>query len=984
MASGPGQSPLRIEGVEPGTTNTNVTTYNYNNSPTFDGPLQMDYENDDEQILVNHDHNQLLRRTYSMEARKENMSKKLNAKKQEPNKLSAVKGSNTSPRNSLPKVQQDQHSNSSNKESPQSTHSHQSVEGRTSESFLQLSTPPNIIASSSSLSPSAMTPTRSSTDLPYQVGNIMRPENEAGIERELHENGQTPLYLRQQQWENNYKEAAIFLEEGENNDKFSHHPRSKDALPAYLLVHNKWFHLMDLTASLILLGLGFIEKPSVDSINVPEQVHATIELCTLMLIAVLMGLRTRWIGWKTFVRHKRTSVKITTLFIMVIEAIVVIARADSHFRITRSLRPIFVIDNHYCGGVRRFMRQILQSLPPIMDMLALVFFLMLIYSVFGFYLFSEVDKNNFDDLLRSFVSLFVLLTTANYPDVMMASYNYSRYASIFFVSYLSINLYFLMNLMLAVVYDAFTTTMKEKFRKLYLHKRKAAQHAFGLLVTKERPDQISFQHFEGLIKQHKPSASQTEAYLMFKVLNTSGTGYLTLEEFYGVYGTFAYSWNVSKVEGPWYSKLSETLQQVLGFINKIVLSAWFEYTIYVIVFANGVILVVQTAVLSSLDRNQTSIYQPWVSWFFVGLYTMEASLKLLGLGFAKYFSSYWNLFDFIVTVLGIISLILTFLNVPIYYIIILRPLRLITLFRMKKRFRDVFGTAVILFPRLTSAAIVLLLTYYFFGIIGMECFNNLPLKDCCVNTSVEEFYKYEDGSNSNSYYYLNTFNNMPEAGVTLFELTVVNNWFITMEGHAIVTGTDWSRLFFMTFYVFTMIVMTIIVAFILEAFLFRIQYKSFLTKEEEKKKFSTEVILSGAEIQNMLMHSSSVEDGSIMSAIQIGSNYRFVGYKSRTKEQLQLLMYNEEIDQWLAEASRDEAKNRALLAAAILKERQRQDSGSSNSGGHGQQRTHEREGNVAHVGGVIVQIVEDEDEVTTIHREVLPDLPTPAQDSSII
>ena len=39
---------------------------------------------------------------------------------------------------------------------------------------------------------------------------------------------------------------------------------------------------------------------------------------------------------------------------------------------------------------------------------------------------------------------------------MMASYNYNRVSAIFFISYLSINLYFLMNLMLAVVYDVFT------------------------------------------------------------------------------------------------------------------------------------------------------------------------------------------------------------------------------------------------------------------------------------------------------------------------------------------------------------------------------------------------------------------------------------------------------------------------------------------------------------------------------------------------
>mgnify|MGYP002059606012 CR=1 FL=1 len=156
--------------------------------------------------------------------------------------------------------------------------------------------------------------------------------------------------------------------------------------------------------------------------------------------------------------------------------------------------------------------------------------------------------------------------------------------------------------------------------------------------------------------------------------------------------------------------------------------------------------------------------------------------------------------------------------------------RLLTLFRMKKRFRDVFGTAVILTPRLISAVIVLLLIYYFFAIIGMEVFGGDDLTNCCVNTSMEQFYSKASGN----YYYLNNFQAMPLAGVTLFELTVVNNWFIIMEGYAIYTGKEWSRSFFMIFYVFTMIVMTIIVAFILEAFLFRIQFKEFLTKNDGK------------------------------------------------------------------------------------------------------------------------------------------------------
>ena len=153
---------------------------------------------------------------------------------------------------------------------------------------------------------------------------------------------------------------------------------------------------------------------------------------------------------------------------------------------------------------------------------------------------------------------------------------------------------------------------------------------------------------------------------------------------------------------------------------------------------------------------------------------------------------------------------------------------------MKRRFRDVFGTAVILMPRLISAVIVLLLIYYFFAIIGLELFGTLDLKNCCQNSSVEQYYKFVNGSEDNQYYWLNNFQSLPSAGVVLFELTVVNNWYVIMDGYAAKTNNEWSRAYFMIFYIFTMIVMTIIVAFILEAFLFRIQFTEFLTRQEGK------------------------------------------------------------------------------------------------------------------------------------------------------
>lgn len=71
-----------------------------------------------------------------------------------------------------------------------------------------------------------------------------------------------PLDEVSKSWELNYREAAIFLEEGVNNDKLTSHPHCHEALPAYLLVHNKWYYTLDLAASLLLILLAFTEKPA--------------------------------------------------------------------------------------------------------------------------------------------------------------------------------------------------------------------------------------------------------------------------------------------------------------------------------------------------------------------------------------------------------------------------------------------------------------------------------------------------------------------------------------------------------------------------------------------------------------------------------------------------------------------------------------------------------------------------------------------------
>lgn len=103
---------------------------------------------------------------------------------------------------------------------------------------------------------------------------------------------------------------------------------------------------------------------------------------------------------------------------------------------------------------------------------------------------------------------------------MMPSYSQNKWYAIYFVSYLCTTLYVMMNLMLAVVNETFTSRERNKFKKLFLHKRKACQHAFRLLVSKQNPDKMRFRQFEGLMRYFAPNKCTYNQIINIILLNS--------------------------------------------------------------------------------------------------------------------------------------------------------------------------------------------------------------------------------------------------------------------------------------------------------------------------------------------------------------------------------------------------------------------------------------------------------------------------------
>uniref|UniRef100_A0A8C2SFJ1 Ion transport domain-containing protein n=1 Tax=Capra hircus TaxID=9925 RepID=A0A8C2SFJ1_CAPHI len=679
-------------------------------------------------------------------------------------------------------------------------------------------------------------------------------------------------------WEMNYQEAAIYLQEGENNDKFFTHPKNAKALAAYLFAHNHLFYLMELSAALLLLLLSLCEAPAVPALRLGIYVHATLELFALVVVVFELCMKLRWLGLHTFIRHKRTMVKTSVLVVQFVEAIVVLVRQTSHVRVTRALRCIFLVDCRYCGGVRRNLRQMFQSLPPFMDILLLLLFFMIIFAILGEF-FPSSSQPAFLGWLEE--------RPLEAGELFPSSLRPSRHG--YQVSALPSQL-------LAVVFDTFNDIEKRKFKSLLLHKRTAIQHAYHLLVSQQRPAGISYRQFEGLMRFYKPRMSAGEQGSQAK-----------------------------RNREHWFDELPRTAFLIFKGINILVKSKAFQYFMYLVVAVNGVWILVETFMLKGRSRA------PAHCRLLLTVYAVELFLKVAGLGPVEYLSSGWNLFDFSVTAFAFLGLLALAFNMePFYFIVVLRPLQLLRLFKLKKRYRNVLDTMFELLPRMASLGLTLLIFYYSFAIVGMEFFCGILYANCCNTSTVADAYRWLNHTVGNrtiveeGYYYLNNFDNILNSFVTLFELTVVNNWYIIMEGVTSQTS-HWSRLYFMTFYIVTMVVMTIIVAFILEAFVFRMNYSrknqdsevdGGITLEKELSKDELVAVLklyreaggANSDIAQLLKILSQME------RYEVGSPRA----SSRTKSDLSLKMYQEEIQEWYEEHARKQEEHQRQLSSCVV------------------------------------------------------------------
>jgi hypothetical protein len=143
-------------------------------------------------------------------------------------------------------------------------------------------------------------------------------------------------------------------------------------------------------------------------------------------------------------------------------------------------------------------------------------------------------------------------------------------------------------------------------------------------------------------------------------------------------------------------------------------------------------------------------------------------------------------------------------------ITLLRLIRIVRLMRVLRSVRVEMRVVKKLTPLFVRFFGVLLVFYYIFGVVGMELF---------AGTMHYSVPAVTNSSYGLQQYYMNRFDNVYLTFMTLFELMVVNNWNIIMEGYVAATRTEWTRLYFIVWFIVSVVVvMNVCAGFVIDAY----------------------------------------------------------------------------------------------------------------------------------------------------------------------
>ncbi|XP_029315295.1 two pore segment channel 3 [Cottoperca gobio] len=713
-----------------------------------------------------------------------------------------------------------------------------------------------------------------------------------------------------------YDLASIYVSDAQYNRNI-YFDTSPQAVRLYLR-YNHWIPQVLLFFFILVdLSLALFEEPAV--VPLPSWATMLVELLCLLVFTIRLVHYAKVIPRDKFWKDPKNICIIVIVVLTLVDMIIYGALKATNcygVRWSRVLRPLLLVNVTEGRQLRRAFRSIRNALPQIFYVFLLFMFSLLIFSLMALKLLGKRGLKTIDgapyftNYLEIVFDLYVLVTTANSPDVMMPAYNASFYFAIFFILYILINNYIFMSVFLAVVYNNYKKHLKEEIRQLVRAKRHKMVQAFAVLQEQREEGGepvVSQADWNQIVRLVQPDISNAHRELLWSVSDNNNQGCIGKVAFVQLADLL----NIEVIT------LKSRPHPLHGLCPALYLSApsrllcrLVQHRAFVIVYD---LIILVNAVFIGLDETNPLIANS--EWVFLALYLLEILMKLYVFEPRAFFSrhSFWNWFDTIIVISALIATIINATLTPsgnytsrqiLDIVFILRVLRLIRVVDSIKRFRTIINTLIRIGPAILTFGQLIIVVYYIFAMVGMELFKD-KVKFYEDLSDPANLYCGNDQLKGTAFaqlnYCKNNFNNVVSSFILLVELTVVNQWHVLSSGFAAVTHKS-ARIFFVIFHIMVVIVIiNIFVAFVLEAFF--VEYsveKSDLQTSLERKIEELELAVAQETLEDNLVNAMETIDND-QGTRQAANNkpalmFKIASKRYRTVDALLQRMFESDLD----------------------------------------------------------------------------------------
>lgn len=616
-----------------------------------------------------------------------------------------------------------------------------------------------------------------------------------------------------------YTRAALYLMDVEMELPFVDYSTFSMDMLEYRLMYHHWLSEAGREAALMIIyTLSMFQSPFLCPKNdeglpltcsritsaEPDSVFYFEIMATLYLIINIIA--KKMVYRDGFVKEKRNTVYSAVLVCFFLVRICSVTVDGAHYELWflgETLKGLMFLRHR---DVFRVVKDVARTAIQLIPALAYYLTTVAMTGVIAHILYSDNDymqDEGFGTLYESVRSIFIMSTTANFPDIMLPTY--ARYWStgLFFIVAVLVMTYFYMNLIMMIVYSAFKSNTTRKKSKRYRRSRMGTHAAFREIDTGS-DGLVSFDEFisaSGYIFLQEKQTEHLE--LIWTVMNKDNDEYLTEREFHRV---------VSMMDVRVEKEVVLTQREEQSRLRRLVRNI--DLPIGLCTIGS---LILYFSLMGLGRQNPANITDGELTILFV-VECIFVVLLLVEIGAEVYVSThisqhldiYLKLGNLVVYGSALALLICGGMGELLWGVklsICFRITRVRFIFALFEELKEMAEEADRIRQMLLPVFFCLLFWIYVNIILSMLFFGGKITLE-----SADQL----DAANYPHYFYSINFNSAAEAAVTLLSMMIVNNWHVIMLGVSAVTS-DYCIIYFVAFYLVTsMIIVNIVIAFFLD------------------------------------------------------------------------------------------------------------------------------------------------------------------------